>query len=297
MTYQQHHTGTPERVLIAGCGYVGTAMASHLAAEGHTVWGLRRRTRQLPPGVRPFAADLARPATLSDLPPDLSVVAYTAAPDGPTPEAYRSAWVEGLGNLLEALAAQRQRPRRVLLTSTTGVYGQTEAEWVDEDSPAANDDFRGALPLEGERRLLESPFPATVLRLAGIYGPGRTRLIERVRAGRATCVPGLWSNRIHRDDCAGALCHLMRVQDAAALYLGVDREPAETCEVQRWLAAALGVPEPPTTAATDPALPGRRRSSNKRCSSRRLVESGYRFRFPTFRDGYGQMLREMGLAD
>jgi len=105
-------------------------------------------------------------------------------------------------------------------------------------------------------------------------------------------VPGLWSNRIHRDDCAGALRHLMLLDGAAGLYLGVDHEPADLCEVQRWLASELGAPAPPTTTGddSDAEISGRRRSSNKRCSSQRLVDSGYRFRYPTFREGYGAML-------
>jgi nucleoside-diphosphate-sugar epimerase len=286
--------GAPLRVLVAGCGYVGSALAARLAAEGHSVWGLRRHPDRLPPDVQPLAADLSDPRTLADLPPRLDHVAYTAAPDGASDDAYRAAYVDGLRHLLAALEAQRQRPRRVLLTSTTGVYGQADGAWVDEDSPTEAAGFRGLRPLEGERLLLAGPFPATVLRLGGIYGPGRTRLIEQVRAGTATCRPGAWSNRIHREDCAGALRHLMLLQDAAPLYLGVDREPVELCEVQRWLAEQLGA-SPPRVEAEQAGGGGvrGRRGGNKRCSSERLVRSGYRFRYPTFREGYGQMLTEM----
>jgi nucleoside-diphosphate-sugar epimerase len=285
---------TPLRVLIAGCGYVGCALAARLAAEGHAVWGLRRSPDALPAGVQPIAADLAEAPTLAGLPTSLDTVVYAAAPGGGADERYRAIYVDGLRNLLAALESQGQRPRRVLLTSTTGVYGQQAGEWVDEDSPTEPDGFRGQRPLEGERLLLAGPFPATVLRLGGIYGPGRTRLIEEVRSGRAACVPGLWSNRIHRDDCAGALRHLMLLEDAGPLYLGVDREPVELCEVQRWLAGQMGVAPPVVDENADPSAstPGRRRRSNKRCSSERLVASGYRFLFPTFREGYAALLAE-----
>jgi nucleoside-diphosphate-sugar epimerase len=287
--------GEPLRVLVAGCGYVGSALAARLAAEGHSVWGLRRHPDRLPPGVQPLAADLSDPATLADLPPRLDHVAYTTAPDGASDDAYRAAYVDGLRHLLAALAAQRQRPRRVLLTSTTGVYGQTDGEWVDEESPTEPSGFRGLRPLEGERLLLEGPFQATVLRLGGIYGPGRSRLIEQVRAGTATCRPGAWSNRIHRDDCAGALRHLMLLEDAAPLYLGVDREPVELCEVQRWLAEQLGAPPPRVESELEGRGAARgRRGSNKRCRSERLVRSGYRFRYPTFREGYAALVEEPG---
>ncbi|HSJ24143.1 MAG TPA: SDR family oxidoreductase [Longimicrobiales bacterium] len=283
---------TPARVLVAGCGYVGCALAARLAGEGHAVWGLRRSTGALPTGVQPIAADLAVPSTLAGLPLSLDYVVYAAAPGGADDERYRTIYVDGLRNLLAALESQDQRPRRVLLTSTTGVYGQQAGEWVDEDSPTEPEDFRGERPLEGERLLLAGPFPATVLRLGGIYGPGRTRLIEQVRSGQARCVPGLWSNRIHRDDCAGALRHLMLMEDASPRYLGVDREPVELCDVHRWLAARLGVVPPVVDEDADPSgsAPGRRRRSNKRCSSERLVASGYRFLFPTFREGYAALL-------
>jgi nucleoside-diphosphate-sugar epimerase len=271
---------------------VGCALAERLAAEGHTVWGLRRSPGGLPVGVQPLVADLADPSTLAGLPPALDHVVYAAAPGGGSEERYRTIYVDGIRNVLAALESQGQQPRRVLLTSTTGVYGQRAGEWVDEESPAEPDTYTGLQPLHGEQLLLGGPFPATVLRLGGIYGPGRTRLIEEVRAGRAACVPGLWSNRIHRDDCAGALRHLMLLERAEPLYLGVDREPVELCEIQRWLAARLGVAAPAVNEGADPSTstPGRRRRSNKRCSSGRLAGSGYRFLFPTFREGYASLL-------
>jgi nucleoside-diphosphate-sugar epimerase len=277
------------RVLIAGCGYVGGALAERLVAEYHAVWGLRRDPARLPGGVHPFAADLSDPSTLADLPPALDFVVYAAAPNGPSDERYRAIYVDGLRNLLAALEAGRQRPRQVLLTSTTGVYGQQDGEWADEDSPTAPDGYTGLRPLEGERLLLEGPFPATVLRLGGIYGPGRTRLIEQVRSGEAVCRPGLWSNRIHRDDCAGALRHLMQLERPDSMYVGVDREPAEMCEIQRWLAGRLGV-APPRVEAEAGGGTRRGRRSNKRCSSERLQRSGYRFRYPTYREGFAALL-------
>lgn len=277
------------RVLIAGCGYVGSALAELLVEDGHEVWGMRRNPAALPPGVRPFPADLRDPATLASLPPALDAVAYTATPDASTDEAYQAAYVDGPRHLLAALAEQEQRPQRVLFTSSTSVYSQREAEWVDEDSPTDPGGFSGARMLEGERVFIDGPFPATVLRLGGIYGPGRTSLVEKVRSGAAHCAPEpSWTNRIHRDDAAGALRHLMMLDAPAPLYLGVDREPAALCDVYRWIAARLGLSAPPLRAG---AAEGRRRSpGNKRCRSDRLASSGYAFRHPTFREGFGALL-------
>mgnify|MGYP001620002551 CR=1 FL=1 len=279
-------------VLIAGCGYVGTALGTRLASEGHVVWGLRRRPDALPSSIRPFVADLTVPETLEALPPGLDVVFYTASADASDDDSYRAAYVEGLHNLLRAFDHQRQVLRRVFFTSSTGVYTQSSGAWVDETSPTEPAEFSGIRVLEGERLLLGSPFPATVLRLGGIYGPGRTRLIDRVRRGLAVCPEGppLYTNRIHRDDCAGALHHLMNVDQPDQIYIGVDHEPAEQCEVLRWLAAQLGVSPPGVEPPSGSEV--RRHQSNKRCSNAKLIASGYVFRYSSFRDGYMALLDE-----
>jgi len=276
------------RVLIAGCGYVGSALAALLADEGHDVWAMRRTSAALPPGVRHLAADLRDPATFAALPEALDHVAYTATADAFTDDAYRAAYVDGPRNLLAALARQGQAPR-VAFTSSTSVYGQADGEWVDEDSPTAPAGFGGRRMLVGERVFLEGPFPAMVLRLGGIYGPGRASLVEKVRAGEAECAPApSWSNRIHRDDAAGALRHVLSMESPAPVYLCVDREPAELCDVYRWIAARLGVPAPRVGSTAAETV--KRSRSNKRCSSARLAASGYAFRYPTFREGFGAII-------
>ena len=216
------------RVLIAGCGYVGSALAERLLDRADTVWGLRRRPHGLPTGVTPIEADLAVARTLRDLPPDLDYVVYAASPSGSDDAHYRTAYVEGLGRLLEALDRDGQSPMRVLLLSSTSVYEQSRGEWVDEQSETAPRHFSGRRLLEAEGLLRDGPFAATVLRLGGIYGPGRTRLLESVREGRGRYPKGAprYTNRIHRDDVAGAIVHLMASDVKGRLYLGVDDEPA-----------------------------------------------------------------------
>jgi nucleoside-diphosphate-sugar epimerase len=283
---------TMANILIAGCGYVGTALGLRLAAAGHMVWGIRRSADGMPSGIRPLTADLTAPETLHDLPAGLDFVFYTAAPNGSEDAAYRAIYVDGLRSVLQALVRQHQSPRRILLTSSTAVYAQSAGEWVDETSPTEPQHFTGRRVLEGEKVLLAGPFPATVVRLGGIYGPGRTSLIERVRQGLATCRQGLplYTNRIHRDDCAGALHHLMTLPQPDACYIGVDHEPVDYCDLLRWLAARLGAPPPRLEAST--VLDTRRHRTNKRCRHARLIASGYVFRYPTFREGYAALLAQ-----
>lgn len=233
------------KILIAGCGYVGSALAERLVAGPHEVWGLRRRPLMMPLGVQPIEADLAVARTLRDLPRDLEFIVYSAAPSGGDDAHYRTAYVEGVNRLLEALAEQHQRPRRIFFLSSTSVYGQSKGEWVDESSETEPLDFRGKRVLEGEAILREGPLASTVLRLGGIYGPRRTGLIDRVRTGQASFRKGSphYTNRIHRDDVVGALAHLMEMDGLAPLYVAVDDDPAEESVVLQWLAGVLGAPE------------------------------------------------------
>jgi len=279
-------------VLIAGCGYLGNALGAALLCDAHEVWGLKRRPVGLALGIRPVEADLGLAATLRDLPTGLDFAFYMVSPGGADDALYRAAYVEGLRNFLEALEAQREPPRRLFFVSSTAVYAQRDGEWVDEASPTEPDHFSGRRLLEGERLFLESPFEGTVVRLGGIYGPRRARLIERVRTGSAVYrrKPPQYTNRIHRDDCVGALRHLMELEAPEPLYLGVDCEPADEASVLGWLAGVLGAPLPRAVESA----PRRRGNSNKRCRNERLLGSGYAFSYPTFREGYTAVLAGAG---
>ncbi|HIA13569.1 MAG TPA: SDR family oxidoreductase [Nitrospirales bacterium] len=277
-------------VLIAGCGYVGTALGRHLAKAGHTVWGLRRKTGDLSSPLLPLTSDVTDLETLQSLPSQIDTVFYTVSPDHSDEAGYRAAYINGLRNLLEVLKTQAQQPR-IFYTSSTAVYAQQSGEWVDESSPATPDYFSGQCLLEGEQYLLNSRFPATVVRLGGIYGPGRIRLIRKVQEGSATYQDGSprYTNHIHRDDCVGALAHLMTLEQPDSIYLGVDNEPSERRELLSWLAKELGVPPPQVEVSIQ--AESRQTRNNKRCKNAKLVRSGYTFRYPTFREGYGEILR------
>ena len=277
------------RILIAGCGYVGTALAERLAREGHEVFALRRGVGASIAGVTWIRADILHIDALRRLPPRIARIVYSASAGGGDDRAYRSAYVDGLRYLLAALDGHPVE--RIVFTSSTGVYAQTDGSWVDEESPAEPVHYSGTRLLEGEHLALNARFTATVVRFAGIYGPGRTRLVDSVRSGDAVIPDGapIYSNRIHRDDCAGVLRHLLFLDRVESLYAGSDHEPTETGTMLRWLAAELGVPPPRTEPVADP---GHRygRSSNKRVRNARLLASGYGFRYPTFRDGYQELI-------
>ena len=279
-------------VLIAGAGYVGIRVGLALVRAGHDVFGLRRNVALLPPEIRPLRGDLGDPGSLATLPESIDQVIYAAAADGTERDAYQLAYVDGLSRVIDAVCAGRRSPRRIVFTSSTAVYAQQEGEWVDESSPTEPGHFTGQLMLEAEARLRAASTSGVVLRLGGIYGPGRTRLIEQVRSGQVSFSgSGGHVNRVHRDDCAGAIRHVLDLAEPEPLYLVVDDEPAPQEDVVLFIAARLGLPLPQPAAVPAPAAAGRRgRRTNKRCSNARLKRSGYQLAWPTYREGYAALL-------
>lgn len=279
------------QAVIAGCGYVGNELARMLVADGHEVFGIRRDASKLAKGVRPIEGDLAVPRTLGPAPGRVEVAVFAVGADEGTEKAYRRAYLDGLAGFLEWLADEGQRPRRVVMTSSTSVYGQRRGEPIDERSPTHPTQFRGETLLASERLLAASGLSTVVVRLGGIYGPGRESLIDRAIAGELRTRPTPhFTNRIHRDDAAGLIRHLLFHPAPEPLYLGVDDESAEESELYAWLAKAVGAAAPPMEDEDDAS--GRRRSAgSKRCSNQRARESGYTFRYPTYREGYGALIR------
>lgn len=255
--------------------------------------GARRQPHKLEgSGIEGVMIDLSDPATLGAL-PEADIVVYAVAADRFDEGAYRAAYPDGLTAVLNELEGRTQQPKWVLFVSSASVYGQQEGEQVDEQSPAEPSGFSGILMHQAEQVLLKHQFPGSVVRFSGIYGPGREGLIRQVSEGRiAPATPVMYSNRIHRDDCAGVLAHLIEValkdEPLKPIYLGTDSEPSPLHDVMAWIAAQLKV------EATEIMQSPLRRRASKRCSNALLLESGYEFRYPTFREGYAQVLREGG---
>jgi len=272
------------RILIAGCGRIGTRLGEQLAGEGHAVTGLRRRPAPLPAPLQTRRADLLDPeglrAAVSDVAPER--VYYIATPDEFTDAAYERAFVTGLRHLLAALGTP---PARLVFVSSTGVYGQSDGSWVDENSPTEPAAFSGQRLLEAETVARKGAAEPVIVRFGGIYGPGREAMLAKVRRGDpCSADPPRYTNRIHEDDCVGVLAHLGALPAPETLYVGVDSAPCTQCELMDWLAGRLGLPRP----ARDGGAPGR--GGNKRCRNDRLLASGYRLRHPSYREGYEAML-------
>ncbi|MDN6180652.1 MAG: SDR family oxidoreductase [Halomonas subglaciescola] len=282
-------------VLIIGCGDIGITLGRELIAEGHRVVGVRRHTEALSgTGIEPLALDLNTLDGKGAIAlPEADYVIYTVSADRFEESAYQSAYPDGLKRVLGVLSKHKTPPKQVFFVSSTSVYGQQEGEVIDEASPASAQSFSGLLMREAERALLDHEIPGTVVRFSGIYGPGRDRMIRQVAEGRVAAItPEIYSNRIHRDDCTGILRHLIerheRGEALDPIYLGSDSEPATLHDVMTWIAGKLKV------EATETMQSPLRRRASKRCDNARLLASGYVFHYPSFREGYAQVIKEGG---
>lgn len=274
----------PQRVLVAGCGDVGSRVAKLLRDTGAEVWGLRRSDRPMPEGVKQLQADLADASSLQQLPEGIDQLVYLPTPDARDRAAYHRVFVEGLQHLLQALDTRALQ--RIVFVSSSAVYGEHDGDWVDEDTPTAPPGFNGEVLLEAEQWLADSGQPATVLRLAGLYGPGRTKLFDRLREGRARVrrEPPFWSNRVHVEDAAATIAHILALPDPASLYLAVDNTPLPIAELYGAIAHSLGVPEPAEGSAPHGI-------GSKRLSNARLRASGFVPNWPDSRAGYAALMK------
>ena len=270
------------RVLIAGCGDVGNVLAASLLQDGHVVYGLKRDTSSLPDGVLPIRADLTLPETLANLPAEIDQLVFMPTPARRDQAAYEAIFVQGLKNLWNGL---KQAPLRTLVVSSTAVYGESNGGFVNEDSVTDPTGFNGKVLLEMEKVAGVCTDKLVVVRISGIYGPGRERLIRMAASSdlKVQQSPPLFTNRIHRDDAAAALKHLLEIENPEALYVATDDLPAPRFEVVEWLAKAQGKPAP--VGLTDENA-----GSGKRVDNRRLRNSGFVLSYPDYRSGYGAVL-------
>lgn len=279
-------------LMIAGCGDVGGRLGQQLSAAGWTVYGLRRSVALLPQGIRPVAGDLHADACPAAWPSEpLDYLVYCAAATDHDEAGYRAAYVDGLRRVLTWLAQYSQRPKRLLFVSSSGVYGQQLGEWVDEQSPAEAGSYSGRIMREAEQLALKSGLPASLVRLTGLYGPGREWLLKQVRQGyRVVSEPPLYGNRIHVDDAAGLLAYLLQA-DARGValdncYIGVDDQPAPLHDVVAWLREQLEI----SHWSDDSTV---RRSGSKRCSNARARALGWTPQYPSYREGYRAILQQL----
>jgi nucleoside-diphosphate-sugar epimerase len=249
-------------------------------------------------GIQSVVADITSTEGLRQIPPSFDWVVNTVASSlGGGVEEYRRTYLEGTRNLLTWL--KDAPPQKFAYTSSTGVYGQDDGGWVDEGSAAEPQSPTARVLVETEQELLQAVgqrgLPAMILRLAGIYGPGRSYWLRQLMCGKAR-VPGegmRWMNMVHRDDIVGAVQAALERGQSGGIYNVCDNEPVRHLDFFRWLAPRLDR-QVPSFAEEDSSTRLKRGLTNKRVSNRKLREElGYAPKYPSYREGYGHLIREL----
>lgn len=281
--------------LIFGCGYIGHRVASRWQAAGDRVFVATRKAdnaeRFRAEGFEPIVADVTCPATLSDL-PEVDTLLFAVGFDRGAGPSIQEVYADGFANVLAALS---DRVQRVVYLSTTGVYGNADGEWVDEQTPPAPARDGGKASLAAEQVLAESPFAdrGVALRLAGIYGPGRIPYVDKLKAGEPIAAPQTgWLNLIHADDAASAAIVAADHPDPPATVCVSDGAPPQRSDYYGEVARLIGASGP---AFVDPPLgspKAARAAADKRIRNRVLSERlGVELQFPTYREGLAQALQ------
>lgn len=282
--------------LIVGCGYVGRRVARRWIAEGDKVWGLVRsadRATQLQAEqIRPIVADVTDPGSLADLPP-VQTVLYSVGYDPQSGRSRHDVYVRGLSH---ALAALPDTIERLVFLSSTGVYQESSASWITEETPAQPTRDAGRTFLAAEQLLGASRFgpKSIVLRAAGIYGPGRIVRRADIIAGRPIATPAAGClNLIHVDDLAEVVVEVERQVSPPRMYLVSDGHPVTREQYYAYLAELLSAAPPRFVEPPAEIAAQQRGAGSKRiCNTRLLSDLNLRLIYPDYREGLPASLIE-----
>jgi nucleoside-diphosphate-sugar epimerase len=278
------------KILLAGCGDIGQRVAARLAKE-HQCFGLKRNPQFLQSSITPLKGDLSDDKDLAGIfSQEFDVVIATLTPEARTEEAYQKAYVDTATALASSINNAEYQPKIVIWISSTSVYGDSTNQWLDEESPVNPASFFARALKKAEDIMAAVSCDLTIVRFSGIYGPGRLALLSSVKSGVGRpAQPEQWSNRIHSDDCAGFLVHLVnRCQSGEKLeklYVGTDCEPATQHDVRKWLAGKLNVILTKETRSS--------RAGTQRYTNKKVLQSGYQFQYPTYREGYVSVIKSL----
>ncbi|HWZ95730.1 MAG TPA: NAD-dependent epimerase/dehydratase family protein [Opitutaceae bacterium] len=293
-----------KRLVVFGAGYVGGELARQALARGMQVTTLTRNAERAAAlaalGAEAIVADLAGDGWHGRMAGGAEFVANCVSAGGGGIEGYRRSYVEGMASIL-AWAQVRGAAGTMIYTGSTSVYPQDGGVTVDETAPTGGAGARAQLLLEAERPLrapgktaAAAVLPCSrwfILRLAGIYGPGRHHLLEQVRAGEMAGRSDYHLNLIHRDDIVAAMWSAFGAPPVVAneIFNVADDGAALKGVVAAWLAAQTGLPAPRFTG--EPAA-GRRTVTPDRiiANTKLKTKLGWRPRYPTFREGYKEIL-------
>ena len=279
--------------LIIGCGYLGRHICQFLNHDDANVYFIKRSPASAKDHGNIIQKDWFK-YTPNDL-PQVDYVFYTMSPHSSRISDYQQAYVDGVKHMISLLSHQRDL-KKVVLASSTSVYDVHDGSWVAESCQKFGEHEKTQAILAGESLLTHSDLPWVIARLGGIYGHGRHYLLDLIRQGKCYLNhEQVFSNRIHVHDAARCLHHLSLLPlTEGQLFHGVDPQPTALNTITAWLSSKLGahISHPMNQEEAT-----RSRLSNKQVSSEKLVATGFNFQYPSFREGFIQIMKQEGMID
>ena len=285
-----------ENIVILGAGYSAKAFAAARPGRAAAIAGTTRSEDRFgsleQAGMEPLLFNGEPSPALAESLREAAAVIVSIPPDETGDPVAKNLFFGDVSSRMPRL-------RWIAYLSTVGVYGDHAGRWVDETSPCRPVSRRSVLRLEAEREWLDvgrrSDAPVAVLRLAGIYGPGRNAMVNLAHGtARRLVKPGQVFNRIHVADIAGALWHLMG-QGRGGVFNVTDDLPAPPQDVVAYAAGLAGMEAPPEIPFDAAVITSMARSfygENKRVSNAALKACGYHLRFPDYRSALDAMWAE-----
>ncbi len=275
-------------IQIVGAGYTGSRIARFFAAKKQKVFAMTRSAEKSgefeAQKINPVIADLTKPETLLNIPPAHFIV-ICPAPDEATEEQYEEIYLKGIGNYLSALKSlptgRQARPSLIVYLSSTGVWQDQSGDFFDEATVPVPVSTKARILVEAEKQVLNSGLPVVILRLSGIYGPGRNRLQAFREKKWPSSAADRWMNVMHVDDIVEAVSVIFKNGKEGEVYLGTDQEPFLTSTLVKWLSEKTGIQN---THSFECKTAGRRLKNDK------LTKLGVILKYPTFREGYASII-------
>lgn len=283
------------KLVLLGYGDIAQRLARQSENHGRSILAVRRTSIET--SIQTIVGDVTNSETLKPLldGPACDIL-VTLTPDDYSEQGYRNSYL-ACAQALATVVPAKSPDSRVIFVSSTSVYGQDGGEWVDESSNCEPRSATAKVLLEAEQAIASTRLQHCNLRFSGIYGRGRTRLINSVKEGQiAPSTPVHWTNRIHADDCAGILNFLLLSDEPMpACLIGTDNQCASKRTVQNYIARLLDGESPSSLVEEEEAKAetSQPQQKGKRCSNQLLKKLGYEYQCPSYKEGFAALINSM----
>ena len=271
------------KILIVGCGQLGFSIVKNADPDIFKLYGFSRSLKKSPPSIEMHQVDILKNEAIDEIKSvNPEIIIYAVSADTQSVESYQDHYVAGLKKTYAAIL-ELDHFKHLFFVSSTRVYGQKTTKILSELDIAEPSDYGGEALIDAEAVARQLKDKATILRLSGIYGPNRTRMIQLAHSNPGNWpATNNWSNRIHEEDAARFIVFLMKrimlKEPIEPLYLVTDGIPTKQYDVLTWIRKRLQLT---TDTIEIPIL-----ESGKQLQSVLLNQNGFILKYPDFTYGY-----------